>query len=64
MKRPRLPNLAELAWLKDSASYLTEYNAEQERERQEEYLYPFSSGGVKRTGSARGAHGNERRLEW
>ena len=40
MKRPRLPTLAELAWLKDSASYLAEYNAEQEKERRERRLLP------------------------
>jgi SNF2-related domain/Helicase conserved C-terminal domain len=40
MKRPRLPTLAELAWLKDSASYLSEYNAEQARERRDRRLLP------------------------
>ncbi len=38
MKRPRLPTLAELAWLKDSPSYLTEYNSEQEREGRDRRL--------------------------
>lgn len=40
MKRPRLPTLTELAWLKDSASYLSEYNAEQTRGRRDRRLLP------------------------
>lgn len=40
MKRPRLPTLAELAWLKNSASYLTEYNAEQKKEHRDRRLLP------------------------
>jgi ERCC4-related helicase len=40
MKRPRLPTLAELAWLKDSVSYLNEYNAAQARERRDRRLLP------------------------
>lgn len=38
MKRSRLPTLADLAWLKDSASYLNEYNAEQARDRRDRRL--------------------------
>ena len=40
MKRPRLPTLAELQWLKDSASYLADYNAEQKREHRDRRLLP------------------------
>ena len=40
MKRSRLPTLAELSWLNDSASYLREYNAEQARERRDRRLLP------------------------
>jgi RecG-like helicase len=40
VKQPALPTLTELAWLKDSASYLAEYNADQENKRRDRQLLP------------------------
>ena len=40
MKRPRLPTLKELDWLKHSQSYVIEYNAEQNKEGRGRQLLP------------------------
>jgi RecG-like helicase len=40
MTRPRLPTLAELDWLRDSASYVDKYNAEQKKAHRDLRLLP------------------------